>query len=260
LLLGLHVAADEAELAADLLWQAGATAVEERRAARGVILVADVAPDAVGGRWRAEAVEVPDDSWRDEWRAWARPVRAGRRLVVRPPWRPFAAAPGDVVVDIDPGRAFGSGSHPSTRLALAALEDLGPTGRTVLDAGCGSGVLAVAAAVMGAARVTAVDVDLDAVDATVANARRNGVADRVDALSTPVHEVPGAFDLVVANLELPVLLDVASALAGRVARGGTLVVSGFLSEHVARVTDALGGLRVADTRTEDGWAAVSCRG
>ena len=187
------VTAAEAELAADALWQAGAAAIEEQAGA----LVAATADGgdparllaAVAGRWPAEAVPVDLDGALDAWRLHARAVAVGDRLVVRPPWveRVGAGAPGGppsdaVDVVVDPGRAFGHGAHPTTWLVLRALVDLVRGGERVLDVGCGSGVLAVAALALGAGSAVGVDIDPAARAATRANAARNGVADRLAVL------------------------------------------------------------------------------
>jgi ribosomal protein L11 methyltransferase len=276
------VPAAEADLAADVLWQAGAAAIEERAGpgAGDVVLVAarggDPAGDpagtgdpgpllaAVAGRWPAEAVAVDLDAALDAWRAFARPVRAGR-LVVRPPWVDpgpgGAAGPDDVVVEIDPGRAFGSGSHPSTHLALTALDRLVAGGERVLDVGCGSGVLAVAALALGADSAVAVDVDPHALAATRANAQRNGVAGALTVSGIVGGTAEGAYDLVLANLLLPTQLALAPGVAGAVAPGGTLVVSGVLVGQRAPVVAAYGaaGLTPVTEADEDGWLALTLR-
>jgi hypothetical protein len=202
---------DAVELASADLWAAGATAIGETSGGlsgaggvRGegeravdvdvdvdvVTLVASfptpgaarVVAAEVGGR----AVEVTDTSWRDRWKDFARPVDIGTALVVTPAWRDVAVGDGRLVVRIDPGPCFGSGSHPSTRLVLARLMAEPPVGADVLDVGCGSGILSVTAALLGAASVTAIDIDPDAVEVTGANAAANGVAERVSASDTPV--------------------------------------------------------------------------
>lgn len=256
----VEVPVEEAELCADQLWLAGASAVGEEAAGPGwVRLTADVTdPDAVGHRWPFEVVPV-DDSLLDAWRAHAAPVRAGRRIVLQPAWVPSGdVAHDDLVVSLEPGRAFGSGSHPATRLAVAAIEAQGP-GTRVLDVGCGSGVLAVVAARLGAAEVLAVDVDPEAIRATAGNAAANGVADRVTASLTPVAEVAGSFDLVVANIGLRVLVDLAPALLGRTAPEGLLVLSGLLDEQVPAVVAAYPGTDEVACHREDGWAAPVLR-
>jgi ribosomal protein L11 methyltransferase len=186
-----------------------------------------------------EAEDVPD-SWEDAWRAFHHGVVVGR-CWVGPPWE--EPEPGAVAVVIDPGRAFGTGAHPTTRLALALLQALEPA--SLLDVGCGSGVLSVAAAKLGFEPVTAVDLDDAAVDATLANAAANGVeiaVERRDALADPL---PAA-DAAVANIAL----DVVELLAGRLA-ARRLVTSGYLERDEPRVD----GWRRLERRTADGWAA-----
>jgi ribosomal protein L11 methyltransferase len=263
------VPAAEAELAADALWQAGAAAIEERpgelvaAAADG----ADPAPllAAVAGRWPAAVEAVDLDAALDAWRGHARPVVVGRRLVVHPPWAPPApgVAAGRCPVVIDPGRAFGHGAHASTRLVLAALDDLVRGGERVLDLGCGSGVLAVAALVLGAATAVGVDVDPAALAATVDNGRRNRVADRLtvveDAAGTPA-PAPG-YDLVVANMLLPDLVELAPTVERSLAAGGTAVVSGVLDAQRDRLAAAYRavGLAPLGSGGEDGWLALTLR-
>jgi ribosomal protein L11 methyltransferase len=256
----LEVPCAEAELAADALWQAGATAVAEEAApGRRVRLTAEVADvAAVAACWAVEALEV-DDSLLDTWRAHAQPVRAGAHVVLQPSWLPpGASGPGDVVVPLDPGRAFGSGSHPATRLAVAALEPRVRPGTKVLDVGCGSGVLAVVAARLGAEAVVAVDVDPEAVRATRANAALNDVGDLVQASTRPVAEIDGSFDLVLANIGLRVLGELAPALLARTAAAGACVLSGLLDDQAgAAVAPYLSGgaFEEVDRLHEAGWAA-----
>jgi ribosomal protein L11 methyltransferase len=254
------VAADDAELAADRLWAEGAAAVEERHAGdASVELVAGFpTPEAaarvaraVGGR----AVEVDDRVWRQLWREHARPVRVGS-MVVAPAWRRVGAVGAGPVVSIDPGPCFGSGSHPTTRLLLAELQRRVVPGTTVLDVGTGSGILAVAAAVIGAGRVVAVDLDPDAVETTRRNASANGVADRVAASVADAATVTGPFDAVVANLTAGTLARVAAVLVQAVADGGVLVVSGMLVGQWPHVAGRFAGLAVLDLPVLDGWTAA----
>jgi ribosomal protein L11 methyltransferase len=263
------VPAPEAELAADALWQAGAAAIEERpgelvaAAAAG----ADPAPllAAVAGRWPAAVEAVDPDAALDAWREHARPVVVGRRLVVHPPWAPPEAgvAAGRRPVVIDPGRAFGHGAHPSTRLVLAAVDDLVRGGERVLDLGCGSGVLAVAALVLGAATAVGVDVDPAALAATVDNGRRNRVADRLTVIegATGTAASAAGYDLVVANLLLPDLVELAPTVGRSLAAGGTAVVSGVLDAQRDRLVAAYRavGLAPLGSAGEDGWLALTLR-
>jgi ribosomal protein L11 methyltransferase len=270
--LAVHVTAPsgiEAELAADALWQAGAAAVEERAlpSPAGVaLLVAATAdggpPDdlvaAVAGRWPVAVVLVDVDAALDAWRAHARAVTVGP-VTVRPAWverRPSPAPAVEVV--LDPGRAFGSGAHVSTRLALAALVTADPAvAQRVVDVGCGSGVLAVAALLLGARTAVGVDVDPEALAATRANADRNGV---VGLLATvPTVGEAGNGDLVVANILAPVLIELAPAIRGTVRPGGTLVLAGFLAEQRDRVRAAYSDLVDAGEAEEDGWVSLTLR-
>lgn len=273
----IEVAVGDAELAADLCWFAGATAVGERALAGGRVGLdvgfttdddAVLAAATLGRRLPAATVAVVDagpalDAALDAWKAHARPVRAGRRLVVWPDWLdpdgPDGAVvrAGDVVVRLDPRRAFGSGSHPSTRLCLVALEDLAGAATAVLDVGCGSGVLAIAAALLGAAPVVAVDVDPVAVAATLDNAAANGVADRVTASTTPVGALDGTFAVVTANIGAATLVDLADDIVARLAPGATLVLAGLLAStwtHVRAAYEAH-GLTLVAAPEEDGWVA-----
>jgi predicted RNA methylase len=260
----------EAELAAAALWRAGAVAIEERAVPTGVLLVAGVADGSdaerllagVVGRWPADAVPVDVDGALHAWRTFARPVPVGERLLVRPPWVPAAPPGGAVAVVIDPGGAFGSGAHASTRLALAALERVVRGGERVLDAGCGSGVLGIAALALGAAHAVGVDNDPAAVVASRANAARNAAGGRFTVTARALDEVVAAnapFDLVVANLLLPDLLSLAPALRAGLALDGSLVVSGVLADQRTPVIGAAArlGLTSVDEEVAEGWLAVT---
>lgn len=256
----LEVPLAEAELAADALWQAGAGAVgEEAAPGRRVRLTAEVADvPTVAARWPVEVLTV-DDGLLDAWRAHAQPVRAGSHVVLAPAWLPRpAAGPGDLVVPLDPGRAFGSGSHPATRLAVAALEPRVRPGARVLDVGCGSGVLAVVAARLGAGAVVAVDVDPEAIRATEQNAAANDVGALISATAGAVEEVEGSFELVLANIGLRVLGELAPSLAARTAVGGACVLSGLLDDQAdAGAAPYLvdGAFEEVERLHEAGWAA-----
>lgn len=254
----------DADVCADELWCLGAVAIEERGVGGAVTLVAGFADDAalasavaaLAPRWPA-AITWVGEAWRDAWRAFAQPVRVGR-LLVRPAWVDAPAGEAAATVVLDPGRAFGDGSHPTTRMALAALDGTIAGGERVLDVGCGSGVLAIAAAVLGAAEVVAVDVDAGAVATTAANALANGVADRVTATTDPVGSIAGTFDVVVANLGgTQVVVDLAADLRARLAPGGRLVVGGLLPGGVADAVAALDPLRAVGRDEDGGWVTLT---
>lgn len=177
--------------------------------------------------YRLEALE--DKDWVRAWMDEFKPMRFGERLWIVPSWSE-PPDPSAVNLLLDPGLAFGTGTHPTTRLCLEYLDAHPPVGRDVVDYGCGSGVLAVAAARLGAARVWAVDNDPQALTATQENAERNGVGDRL-SVHLPERFAPVATDLVLANILANPLIALAPRIAGLLRPGGALVLSGLLAEQ-----------------------------
>jgi ribosomal protein L11 methyltransferase len=183
--------------------------------------------------WRAETLA--DQVWERAWMADFQPLRCGRRLWICPSWCP-PPAEAEVVLALDPGLAFGTGTHPTTALCLEWLDAQPLDGCTVLDYGCGSGILAIAALLLGAARALAVDNDPQALTATRDNAERNGIA--AERLSTYLPEqlpAAAAADIVIANILAAPLQTLAPTLARHTAAGGRLALSGILAEQGAAV-------------------------
>lgn len=235
------------ELVADRLFALGASAVSELADDDGgtssLRLVADLPADSLdrlaAAGLRFELLEI-DPTWDDGWREHARAVCVGERLVVRPEWvDPAGAADGDgdsdrVEVVVDAADSFGSGSHATTRLCLEAIERIVGPGDRVLDIGSGTGVLGVAALLLGAETLVAIDVDPNAVAATRRTAELNGAAGQVvEASGRSVAEVAadhGPFDLVLANLLVPIIEELGPEMVRSVASGGRIVLSGLLDE------------------------------
>ncbi len=199
------------------------------------------------------SAEIGDD-WRERWRSYHRPAVVGNRLTVRPPWEPAGTTPLDVV--IDPGQAFGTGAHATTRLCLELLLEVGPPG-SLLDLGCGSGVLAITAAKLGYNPVLAVDLDPAAVAAASANAELNAVDIEVLRLDLRSQRAPCA-DTIVANLLAPLLERWAGDIAGGSYIPRRIIAGGLLTGEGDSVADAFApaGLREARRLTEGGWAAL----
>lgn len=200
--------------------------------------------------------EIKDEDWLESWKAQFTPLRVGRFLV-RPSWSD-APAPADLIeIVLDPGMAFGTGLHPTTQQCLEALSTVALEARSLLDVGTGSGILAIAAAKRGASPVVGVDLDELAVEAARENTTRNDVAIPVGLGSAS--DVPGRFEVVVANLVAPVLQTIAGDLAARLAPRGTLIVAGISApnEEATNAAFARARLRVFDRNLRDDWVALA---
>ncbi len=218
---------------------------------------------------------VADAGWAELWKANYHPMRVGSRLVVVPAWlydsfradpaRRSSGVPTDVPLLMDPGMAFGTGTHPTTQLCLGLIETHLRPGDTVLDLGCGSGILAVAAAKLGARSALAVDIDPESVRATGENAQANGVADKIETRLGSIDVAlsqNSKFNITVANIIAPVVVRLLGQGLGRtLAPGGTLIVSGILAEQAENVAVALreAGLVVVEQRQIDDWIGMAAR-
>jgi len=231
-----------------------------KRVGRSLRIALAAAPLSGPPRWRrARRLREPD--WRDAWKRHFGLQRMGRRLVVKPSWVRYAAREGEVVVEIDPGLAFGTGQHPTTAMCLRELERLVRPGAKVLDLGCGSGILAIAAAKLGAGHVLALDVDPQAVEAARRNVEANGVAHLVEVKAGTLESASAGFDLILANISGLTLERLAPVLAGSLGPGGALVMSGFLEDAVAGLQGAYQaqGLAVERLVAEGDWRTVVAR-
>lgn len=208
--------------------------------------------------------ERAEEDWAHTWKEFYQPVRVGRRVVVRPPWRDYEEAAGDVVVILDPGMAFGTGTHPTTRLAMTGLEAAMTPGDTVLDVGTGSGVLAIAAARLGAASVDANDIEPVAVRSARENVGRNDLAVAVqveEGTAGADGPFPGIYSLVVANIIARVLIELVDGITASVANGGTLVLAGIIEGREADVVAVYGarGFVVTERDQIEDWVGMTLR-
>ena len=261
----------DVDAASDVLWQLGVRAIEERPVGvsdeRRTELWTAVGeePDAIaraatalGGRWQHRVVDV-DEAAAQTWRDHAGPMQVDDALVVVPAWQDAPAGAGTTVVYIEPGDAFGLGDHPTTMLSLRALRRLLDGDADVIDVGCGTGVIAVTVAMLQDRSVRAIDVASAAVEATIGNARRNGVSGRVEVDTTDLADIDVDYDVVVANILAPVLVSLAADLRRVTRPSGRLVISGILAGSHQHVLDALTPMQVERTDEHDGWAAVVLR-
>lgn len=268
--LHVDVPPDDVDEASALLFELGASGVEERDRSTlekspgdAVLLVAhfddeDEARIAGGAiAWPSRLEHVVGDDWKHRWREFFKPSRLGEHIVVRPPWEEVETKKGDVVITIDPGQAFGTGTHETTRLVLAQLDRLVKGGEHVLDVGCGSGILSIGAVLLGAAKAEGIDVEVESVDATHENAERNGVKGKVKASLTPLARVKGTFPLVLANVESRVLVPFAKDIAARVAPSGTLILSGLLADEEEALRAAYAPMTCTSVTRERDWIAIT---
>jgi ribosomal protein L11 methyltransferase len=209
--------------------------------------------------------ERAEEDWANAWKEHYRPLRAGRRTIIAPPWHEYhAESADDIVVILDPGMAFGTGTHPSTRLCLTALEDQIQQGASVFDVGTGSGILAIAAVKLGAGRVDAVDIEPVAVRSARENLERNGVEDRVrveHSSAGPAGPFPGPYDIVLANIISRILVEISGPLAAAVRPGGTLILSGVIEQREPLVLEAFGshGFELIKREQIDDWVGLTYR-
>ena len=208
---------------------------------------------------------IEEADWAEAWKANYQPVRVGRKLLIKPAWLDAQVEPGELLIELDPGMAFGTGTHPSTQLCLAALEDLIEPAYRVLDLGSGSGILSIAAALLGATHVLALDIDPLAVDIGRQNVAANRVEGIVEvergSLENVLH-VPRRFDLLVANILADVIVEMCQGGLGNVVRpGGWLVAAGIIDSQADDVDAAIerAGLQTVERRHSADWVALLAR-
>ena len=209
--------------------------------------------------WKA----VADEDWAETWKEFFHTEKIGARTVIKPTWEEYEAKAGEIVVELDPGAAFGTGQHATTSLCIRALEELVRPGMTVFDVGTGSGVLAIVAAKLGAKRVEAVDFDPVAVRVARENVRQNGAEDVVHTeRSDLLKSVAGEADLIIANIIADIIVRLFGEVKGSLAAGGTMLLSGIIEDRLADVVEAAGrhGFSVEKIEQEKGWAAVIVKG
>jgi len=215
-----------------------------------------------------EVRQAAEEDWAEAWKEHFKPLKVTEHLVIRPPWEDYEAGPQETVLIIYPGMAFGTGRHPTTLLCLKALEQVwedvtgpgSPGAWQVLDVGTGTGILALAAARLGA-KVLAIDVDPEAVAAALDNVRLNALEDLIWVETTPINALRQQFALILANLTAADLSHWAEALAGRTLPGGVLIISGFLTQDLPTVADRFAqyGLTRAGHLIQEEWSALILR-
>ena len=201
---------------------------------------------------------VQDEEWATAWKQFFKPMSIGR-IVIKPSWEDYIERVDELVVEIDPGMAFGTGNHPTTQLCVLALQDYVKGGETVLDMGTGSGILAITCVKLGAAKVVGLDIDSVAVEAAQENVKRLGIEDviRIERADTP-NAFEGSADIVVANIIANVIIAMADDLSAKVKPGGKLIASGIIQDRADDVKSRLAeaGLRLIEDRRDGEWVAL----
>jgi ribosomal protein L11 methyltransferase len=242
--------------------------VDRIEAALGAYLKAIENYVASPGTWQISGC-ILDEDWKDRWKAFFKTTRVTRGIVIKPTWEAYTAKGQEIVIEIDPGMAFGTGLHATTRLCLQAIHSerdrrirenrlVRETPLSLLDVGTGSGVLAIAAAKLGLRPVMAIDIDETAIEIARQNVKRNKVARVVRISRKRLEAVKGCFDFVVANLDLKTLLGLRESLTAHVSHGGRLVLSGILGREKAAINAALcgGGFQIVSEKKRAGWTCL----
>ena len=215
------------------------------------------------GTLRLESKSIPNENWGENWKQFYHPLRAGKHLVIKPSWEAFSPQPGDHVIELDPGMAFGSGYHDTTALCLGLLEEYMQPGDRVIDVGTGSGILAIGAAMLGAGDILAIDIDPDAVRVARQNIETNGVGDRIRVQEgNLLDQAEGAqCDICVANIIADVIIGFASPLKAHIHPGGYFICSGIIRQREEEVLHALedAGYEILSAPVTPEWAAFCAR-
>lgn len=210
--------------------------------------------------------EIIDPDWGERWKKYFKPLKIGRNIIIKPTWERYTPTSRDIVVDIDPGMAFGTGQHPSTRLCIIAIEEIALKNRSfekwsVLDIGTGTGILAICAAKIGAGSVAAVDLDSKAVEIAGTNTSINGVEDRVEIINRDASMCDGTFELITANLTASTLINLQPIITSLMKPGGYLVASGIIDRDAKNVEKIFQSEDVTlhETKSEEEWVCYIFR-
>ncbi|MCD8095393.1 MAG: 50S ribosomal protein L11 methyltransferase [Ruminococcus sp.] len=217
------------------------------------------------GRLTLEIKSVRDEDWANNWKKYFKPIEISDRLIIKPSWE-NVSSDGRTVLELDPENSFGTGQHETTRLCLELLADCPLQGKRVLDLGCGSGILSIAASLLGASSATAVDIDENSVKTAESNAYKNGISpERYRLLCGDITtneqlrcEIGGGFDLICANIVADVLISMSGYFSGFLSADGTLLVSGIIDERLDEVRQALErqGFEAIAQKSDGGWNSL----
>ena len=236
---------------------------DENERLRQIVDSAPTLPDE--GEIGLAVSEIPDEDWSRTWKEHFKSLRVGRRFWVSPTWEAVHCDPERLIIRIDPGRAFGTGHHESTKLCLEWLEscqlDPGPARMSLLDLGTGSGILAIGAALIGFRKVVGIDNDPEAIETAKENIMLNGLSEKIGLLCATPEGVSGSFDVVISNIESKPLIRMSETIASKVRGEGLLALSGILIEQADEVCAEYEkrGLGLTGSKTAGEWALLAFR-
>jgi len=222
--------------------------------------------NGVFGRLAVELASVREEDWANNWKQYFKPLSVGEKLVIKPSWEEYENRDGRTVLEIDPASSFGTGQHNTTRLCLELLEQELKVGDRVLDLGCGSGILSIAAMLLGAEGVAAVDISENSVKTAMENALKNNIpVEKYRAYCGNIiddeklrERLGGGYDIITANIVADVIIAMSPYFEKFIKKGGVIILSGIITERAHEVINAVEskGYKISDRRESDGWAAL----
>ncbi|MBE9502873.1 MAG: 50S ribosomal protein L11 methyltransferase [Proteobacteria bacterium] len=205
--------------------------------------------------------ETSQEDW-EGWKKFFKPTSVSKRVVIKPSWEQYSPSSGEVIIDIDPGMAFGTGTHETTRLCIRLLDKIIKGSEELLDIGTGSGILAIVAARLGVVKVKAIDNDESVIKIARENIINNGVENNIEVSATPLENLSSKFDIIVANILAETLIDMTKEIICHINRGGSIILSGILNSQIRKVADAYvkNGVQLEEVLGDGEWGALLFKG
>jgi ribosomal protein L11 methyltransferase len=214
------------------------------------------------GKGEIKLTEISDEDWAESWKKYYKPIKVGEKIVVKPTWEDYQPVGGEIIIELDPGMAFGTGTHETTRMCLEVLEDNVKHGDLVIDVGCGSGILSIAAAKLGAGKVIGLDVDRVAVNIAKENIRLNCVEEVVEIKEGDLLEgISLKGDIVISNIVTDVIKKLAPKVPLNLRTGGIFIASGIIKERIMEVRKAVekNGFDIIEEKEKGDWITIICK-
>ena len=214
------------------------------------------------GKWTLSSIEIPDEEWAHSWKKYWHPQKISEKIVICPSWEEYKVNDDEIIINLDPGSAFGTGTHPTTRLCVLAIEKVIPEYKEspikLADIGTGSGILSVAGIKLGADSAVGVDNDASVISVAIENAEKNQVADKCNFYTGIASDVEGEYEIVVANILAHVLIEAMADLVPLIKQSGKLILSGIISAKSQDVQDSCiqNGLKIIEILQEENWVAI----